>query len=76
MATPVNDQRIELPCPGCGNPMSQTIGWLRSHDVIDCAACGMTINLGSDFRTQLEALAEEAGGGRPKFKGLTISLKG
>jgi predicted RNA-binding Zn-ribbon protein involved in translation (DUF1610 family) len=72
MAISPDDRRVELPCPACGNTMGETIGWFRSHNAIDCAACGTTINLGSDFRSQLEAVAKQAGDGRQIFMGLTI----
>ena len=73
MANAPDDRILELPCPGCSETLSNTLGWFRSHKAIDCPSCGSTINLGSaEFRDQLDAVAKAAGSGRVAFKGLTI----
>lgn len=73
MPTAPDDRMIELPCPGCGNPLAESIGWFRANKAIDCPACGSTLDLsGAGFRQQLDAAAKAAGDGRVAFKGLSI----
>lgn len=33
--------RIALPCKGCGEKFTQSVGWFRSHQHFPCA-CGVT----------------------------------
>lgn len=35
---------ITLPCPGCGQKHSKTVGWLKAHKHISCV-CGARIDV-------------------------------
>ena len=39
---------IDIPCPGCGQKVSKTIGWLKSHPNLVCPGCGAAIRVDPD----------------------------
>jgi hypothetical protein len=49
----LDDQTVEIPCPGCGEKAAKTIGWLKNHSHYSCG-CGANITLESEqFRSGL-----------------------
>lgn len=43
-----DEQRIEIPCPACGEKAGKTIAWIRANDRYPCAGCGIEIILERD----------------------------
>lgn len=38
---------IAIPCPQCGHESKKTIGWMKSHENMQCPGCGSVITLDS-----------------------------
>jgi ribosomal protein S27E len=63
---------VDLSCPGCGNKMPKTLGWITSHKEIVCSGCGETIHLEAD---QLSRSLKELNKTLDRFpKQITIRL--
>jgi len=72
MKTLFDDKSITFKCPKCGYEITQTIGWLKDHDRIECPGCGVGIKL--DTR-DLARGTEEAQKSLDRFpKSITIKL--
>lgn len=41
----LDDTSVDFSCPGCGQKIKKTIGWLYSNPEITCPGCGETITL-------------------------------
>lgn len=57
---PIAEIEIAVPCAHCGAKTSQSIGWLKARDHIDCAACGQSFGLDKSQFDEGVRAAEQA----------------
>ncbi len=49
--------RFAVECPACGNYTEKPLGWLKESDRMECACCGMSIDLASgEQRDEIDKL--------------------
>lgn len=41
----LDDQKIDVPCPNCGEKLTETIGALRRKPQRRCSGCGVQIDI-------------------------------
>ena len=44
----LDEQKIAIPCPGCGKKNEKSIGWVKANDQMTCSGCGRTVHLERD----------------------------
>jgi len=40
----LDNQTIDIPCPGCGKKASKSVGWLKANHNFTCS-CGAVVNI-------------------------------
>lgn len=46
--TMLEDFKLDIPCPACGQKTAKTIGWVKANDHLACAHCGRDFTLDRD----------------------------
>jgi len=50
---------LAVECPACGHYTEKPLPWLKAADLMDCASCGMSIDLASgERRAEIDKLYE------------------
>ena len=48
MKVNLDDHPLDIPCPNCGQKITQKIGWLKRNPEITCHGCEAVIRIDAD----------------------------
>jgi len=60
MASPLDSQTLEIPCPHCGHKLRETIGKLQTNPKLTCRACQSVIAINAtDLRRKIASVEKQ-----------------